>query len=87
MAPQHPTLISSPAASPSISPIPLPLPTTSPGDEFVSFLVNARVVTPERATRLHPLLHTEPQAVDAVLLKILRLRESFRAIFSLPRRE
>jgi len=45
-------------------------------DEFVSFLVNARVVTPERATRLHPLLNTEPQAVDAVLLKVLRLRES-----------
>jgi len=51
-------------------------------DEFVSFLVNARVVTPERATRLHPLLHTEPQAVDAVLLKVLRLRESIRAIFA-----
>jgi predicted RNA-binding Zn ribbon-like protein len=51
-------------------------------DEFVSFLVNARVVTPERATRLHPLLLTEPQAVDAVLLKVLRLRESIRAIFS-----
>src|SRR5208282_4400374 len=50
--------------------------------EFVSFLVNARVVTPERATRLHPLLHTEPQAVDAVLLRVLRLRESIRAIFS-----
>jgi predicted RNA-binding Zn ribbon-like protein len=51
-------------------------------DEFVSFLVNARVVTPERATRLHPLLHSEPQAVDAVLLKVLRLRESIRAIFA-----
>jgi predicted RNA-binding Zn ribbon-like protein len=51
-------------------------------DEFVSFLVNARVVTPERATRLHPLLLTEPHAVDAVLLKVLRLRESIRAIFS-----
>jgi predicted RNA-binding Zn ribbon-like protein len=50
-------------------------------DEFVSFLVNARVVTPERATRLHPLLLSEPQAVDAVLLKVLRLRESLRAIF------
>ncbi len=50
--------------------------------EFVSFLVDARVVTPERATRLFPLLHTEPQAVDAVLLKVLRLRESIRAIFT-----
>ena len=50
--------------------------------EFVSFLVDARVVTPERATRLFPLLHAEPQAVDAVLLKVLRLRESIRAIFS-----
>ena len=50
--------------------------------EFVSFLVNSRVVTPERATRLHPLLQTEPQAVDSVLLKVLRLRESLRAIFS-----
>ncbi len=51
-------------------------------NEFVSFLVNARVVTPERATRLFLLLRTEPQAVDAVLLKVLRLRESIRAIFS-----
>jgi predicted RNA-binding Zn ribbon-like protein len=51
-------------------------------NEFVSFLVNGRVVTSERATRLHPLLTTEPQAVDAVLLKVLRLRESLRAIFA-----
>ncbi len=51
-------------------------------NEFVSFLVNARVVTPERATSLHPLLNTEPQAVDMILLKVLRLRESLRAIFN-----
>jgi predicted RNA-binding Zn ribbon-like protein len=51
-------------------------------DEFVSFLANARVVTSARAARLHPLLQTEPQAVDAVLLKVLRLRESLRAIFA-----
>ena len=51
-------------------------------NEFVYFLVNARVVTSERATSLHPLLTTEPQAVDAILLKVLRLRESLRAIFN-----
>jgi predicted RNA-binding Zn ribbon-like protein len=51
-------------------------------DEFVAFLLDAKLVTLERATRLRPLLLSEPQAVDAVLLKILRLRESFRAVFS-----
>lgn len=51
-------------------------------DEFVSFLLDAKLVTSERAAHLRPLLHSEPQAVDAVLLKILRLRESFRAVFS-----
>ncbi len=51
-------------------------------DEFVSFLVDAHLVSQERAGRLRPLLLSEPQAVDAVLLRILRLRESFRAIFT-----
>jgi predicted RNA-binding Zn ribbon-like protein len=51
-------------------------------DEFVSFLFDARLVSEDRAARLRPLLSTEPQAVDAVLLRILRLRESLRAIFS-----
>jgi predicted RNA-binding Zn ribbon-like protein len=51
-------------------------------DEFVSFLVDARLVSEERASRLRPLLLNEPHAVDAVLLRILRLRESLRAIFS-----
>jgi predicted RNA-binding Zn ribbon-like protein len=51
-------------------------------DEFVSFLVDARLVSEDRATRLRPLLFTEAQAVDAVLLRILRLRESLRAIFT-----
>src|ERR1700741_1236535 len=51
-------------------------------DEFVSFLFDARLVSGDRAARLRPLLSTEPQAVDAVLLRILRLRESLRAIFS-----
>lgn len=51
-------------------------------DEFVSFLVDARLVSEDRAARLRPLLSNEPQAVDAVLLRILRLRESLRAIFS-----
>ncbi|HTZ33466.1 MAG TPA: CGNR zinc finger domain-containing protein [Methylomirabilota bacterium] len=50
-------------------------------DEFVSFLVDARLVTEDRASRLRPLLLTEPQGVDAVLLRILRLRECLRAIF------
>jgi predicted RNA-binding Zn ribbon-like protein len=50
-------------------------------DEFVSFLLDAKLVTPERATKLRPLLLSEPQAVDAILLKILRLREAFRAVF------
>jgi len=51
-------------------------------DEFVSFLVDARLVSEDRANRLRPLLYTEAQAVDAVLLRILRLRESLRAIFA-----
>jgi predicted RNA-binding Zn ribbon-like protein len=51
-------------------------------DEFVAFLVDARLVSDDRATRLRPLLSTEPHAVDAILLRILRLRESLRAIFA-----
>jgi len=51
-------------------------------EEFVSFLVDAHLISDERATRLRPLLSAEPHAVDAVLLRILRLRESLRAIFS-----
>ena len=51
-------------------------------DEFVGFLEDTRLVSDERASRLRPLISSEPQAVDAVLLRILRLRESLRAIFS-----
>jgi predicted RNA-binding Zn ribbon-like protein len=51
-------------------------------DEFVSFLVDARLVSEDRAARLRPLVRNEPHAVDAVLLRILRLRESLRAIFA-----
>jgi predicted RNA-binding Zn ribbon-like protein len=51
-------------------------------EEFVTFLVDSRLVSEDRASRLRPLLHTEPLAVDAVLLRILRLRESLRAIFA-----
>jgi len=51
-------------------------------DEFVSFLVDAKLVSEERAARLRPLLYTESQPVDAVLFRILRLRESLRAVFS-----
>lgn len=51
-------------------------------EEFVSFLTDARLVSQERAARLRPLLLNEPQAVDAVLLRIRRLRESLRAIFA-----
>lgn len=51
-------------------------------EEFVSFLVDARLVSEERAARLRPLRATEPHAVDAVLLRILRVRESLRAMFA-----
>jgi len=51
-------------------------------EEFVAFLVDARLISEERAARLRPLLLNEPQAVDAVLLRLRRLRESLRAIFS-----
>jgi predicted RNA-binding Zn ribbon-like protein len=51
-------------------------------EEFVAFLVHTRLVSEERAARLRPLLSTEALAVDAVLLRILRLRESLRAIFA-----
>jgi predicted RNA-binding Zn ribbon-like protein len=50
--------------------------------EFVEFLVDSRVVSEERGKRLESLAGSEPAAVDAVLLKILRLRECARAIFS-----
>ena len=50
--------------------------------EFVGFLVASRVVSKERGQRLENLGRTEPGAVDGVLLKILRLRECVRAIFS-----
>ncbi|MGB7437489.1 MAG: CGNR zinc finger domain-containing protein [Candidatus Acidiferrum sp.] len=49
--------------------------------EFVSFLVDSRLVSEDRAARLRPLVHTESQAVDAVMLRILRLHESLQAIF------
>lgn len=51
-------------------------------DEFVSFLVDAQLVSEERASRLRPLVNTEPRAIDAVLLRIHRLHESLRAIFT-----
>jgi predicted RNA-binding Zn ribbon-like protein len=51
-------------------------------DEFVRFLVDAHLVSEDRAARLRPLVRNEPHAVDAVLLRILRLRESLRAIFA-----
>jgi predicted RNA-binding Zn ribbon-like protein len=50
--------------------------------EFVDFLVDSRVVSEERGMRLESLEGSEPGAVDVVLLKILRLRECVRAIFS-----
>jgi predicted RNA-binding Zn ribbon-like protein len=50
--------------------------------EFVEFLVGAKVVSEERGARLESLQRSEPAAVDAVLLKILRLRECVRAIFA-----
>ena len=50
--------------------------------EFVGFLVDSRVVSQERGIRLESLEGSEPGAVDAVLLKILRLRECVRAVFS-----
>jgi len=50
--------------------------------EFVDFLMDSRVVSEERGMRLESLEGSEPGAVDAVVLKILRLQECVRAIFS-----
>lgn len=50
--------------------------------EFVTFLVDSKVVSGERGVRLETLERSDPAAVDAVLLKILRLRECVRAVFS-----
>src|SRR5215469_7947825 len=50
--------------------------------EFVEFLVDSRVVSEERGLRLESLARSEPAAVDAVLLKVLQLRECVRAVFS-----
>jgi predicted RNA-binding Zn ribbon-like protein len=49
--------------------------------EFVEFLVDSRVVSRERGLKLDTLARSEPGAVDAVLLKVRRLRECLRAIF------
>lgn len=51
-------------------------------EDFVTFLIDAHLVSEDRAARLLPFLGTEPRAVDAVLLRTLRLRESLRAIFA-----
>jgi len=51
-------------------------------DEFVTFLIDARLVSQDRASHLRPFLTTEPRAVDAVLLRALRLRECLRAVFA-----
>ena len=51
-------------------------------EDFVTFLIDAHLVSEDRAARLLPFLATEPRAVDAVLLRTLRLRESLRAIFA-----
>jgi len=53
-----------------------------PWDDFVTFLIDARLVSQDRAARLRPFGTTEPSAVDAVLLRALRLRESLRRIFA-----
>ncbi|GAC1678244.1 MAG: CGNR zinc finger domain-containing protein [Candidatus Acidiferrum sp.] len=50
--------------------------------EFIQFLDAARIVSAERRTQLLTLPLSEAQAVNRVLLKVLRLRESLRAIFS-----
>ncbi len=48
---------------------------------FVQFLVQAGVVNREKASQLLSLERSEPQTIHAIILKILRLRESIRAIF------
>jgi predicted RNA-binding Zn ribbon-like protein len=50
--------------------------------QFIGFLADAKVVTQERAARLSALLNSEPEAVEAVLTKILCLRGSLLSIFS-----
>jgi predicted RNA-binding Zn ribbon-like protein len=50
-------------------------------EELVEFLEAGRIVSSERRAHLYPLSQTEPQVVDGVLLKALRLREALRAIF------
>lgn len=49
---------------------------------FVTFLAEAKVVTEERASRLQPLISSEPLAVEPVLTIILRLRSSLVSIFA-----
>src|SRR3974390_2130419 len=50
-------------------------------EEFVAFLIDAKLVTEDRAARLRPLLLSEPHAIDAVILRILRLRECLASVF------
>jgi predicted RNA-binding Zn ribbon-like protein len=51
-------------------------------EEFVAFLARTQVVSLDRAARLRSLILQEPSAVQAVLAKILQLREAQFAIFS-----
>ncbi len=51
-------------------------------EQFVAFLAAAKVVTRERASRLRALVNSEPEAVEAVLVTILRLRNSLLSIFT-----
>ncbi len=51
-------------------------------EDFIAFLAGAKVVTQERAGRLRNLLDAEPAAVEAVLVKILRLRAALLTMFA-----
>lgn len=57
-------------------------PTALTWKEFIEFLACAKVVTEERAKRLVSLLASEPQAISAVLVKIVHLREALLVTFS-----
>jgi predicted RNA-binding Zn ribbon-like protein len=63
------------------------VPSSLTWEAFVTFLAGAKVVTAERASRLRTLILSEPQAVEAVLVIVLRLRGSLLNIFSAVARQ
>jgi predicted RNA-binding Zn ribbon-like protein len=49
--------------------------------DFIRFLEDSRVASPERSAQLLPLSESDPQASDQLLVRVARLRTALRRIF------